>query len=1148
MLRLAAVLGAMALAFAPLLSTARGQGAPPVLSVRGLDMRAHGRIILGFDVPPKVTVRATDSIIVLNFSEPVRIASERLATELGAYVSVVRRDPDGRALRLALLRPVRVNLMEAGEQVFVDLLPSSWTGLPPGLPQDVVDNLAQRARQAETRLREITRQREAEDRKPLTYTVGSLPTLTRLVLQAPGDPNIAFSREGETVRLVFDARLTIDADAMQQDLPGIVRDIRVENAGAKTALGFTLAREGEVRAFREDNTFVLDIEKPGTQRHSPEARVERAEARLAADSGPAGLAPSAAPAPVARAPGNNPPANAGTTAPAAAVAAAAPAVRPAPVPDVPVVVSASGQADTLKLTFPFATAIPAAAVELDGQVTLVFETPQVIEPPALIAPAGIVSGPMEVSRQGRVAIARLTLTRPKLVRLSPDGPNWVLTLGDGALSPSQPLPVMRDVDEAGRTIVHVPLAEMGGVHWLDDPVSGRRLAVATARAPAQGLPKLHRFAEFRLLPAAHGVAVEVFADDIVVRPALDGVGIGREGGLAVSIGQQPVSTRVNSNQLAPVIGRDMWAQLQAGIPRERWRGLADAAADSTRSTRPQARRALGTWLIANQLSAEGRGVLLSVLADNPELANDRALRIWLALAEIKMFRDRDAMARLKVESLAEDPEAILLRAVLDARAQRWPLALAGFKRTQETLDAYPDELQAMIRPAIVRAGLEMRDLSEAERALDTLSRLPQELLPEAEIQLLRARLDEATARPEIALAHYEAVRKGPNRPAAAEATLRGTLLALREKAISAEDALGRLETLTVTWRGDDLELRAMGALGRLYAEAGRWRDAFSAARWANATFPEHEITRTLHEETAARFEELFLTGRGDTFPRVDALALYYDFKEFTPIGRRGDEMIRRLADRLVQLDLLDQAGDLLEHQVENRLTGSARATVAARLATIRLMDGKAAQALQTLQNTRLPELPLEVRRARLLLEARALSDLSRTDLAIEMLIGEDGPEVKRLRADILWQGRRWREAGEAFETILGSAWQGVAPLTEQARRDVLRAAIAYSLSDEVMALDRLRGKFAPKMADSADAATFGFLTTPGASQTRQFREAARNVARADTLAEFLAEYRKRYPEAGSVPRGSAAPAEAAPGEAAPGPGAGAQPPGAPRQG
>ncbi len=34
----------------------------------------------------------------------------------------------------------------------------------------------------------------------------------------------------------------------------------------------------------------------------------------------------------------------------------------------------------------------------------------------------------------------------------------------------------------------------------------------------------------------------------------------------------------------------------------------------------------------------------------------------------------------------------------------------------------------------------------------------------------------------------------------------------------------------------------------------------------------------------------------------------------------------------------------------------------------------------------------------------------------------------------------------------------------------MRAAIAYSLADDALSLDRLRAKFAAKMADSADAA------------------------------------------------------------------------------
>ena len=67
------------------------------------------------------------------------------------------------------------------------------------------------------------------------------------------------------------------------------------------------------------------------------------------------------------------------------------------------------------------------------------------------------------------------------------------------------------------------------------------------------------------------------------------------------------------------------------------------------------------------------------------------------------------------------------------------------------------------------------------------------------------------------------------------------------------------------------------------------------------------MTRRIQDEAAATFDSLFLAGKGDALPAIDALALFYDFRELTPIGRRGDEMIRRLADRLVSVDLLDQA-------------------------------------------------------------------------------------------------------------------------------------------------------------------------------------------------------------------------------------------------
>jgi hypothetical protein len=58
----------------------------------------------------------------------------------------------------------------------------------------------------------------------------------------------------------------------------------------------------------------------------------------------------------------------------------------------------------------------------------------------------------------------------------------------------------------------------------------------------------------------------------------------------------------------------------------------------------------------------------------------------------------------------------------------------------------------------------------------------------------------------------------------------------------------------------------------------------------------------------------------------------------TPVGPNGDRIVRLLAGRLIHVDLLEQAAQLLQHQVDERLDGLSKATVAADLATVYLMD------------------------------------------------------------------------------------------------------------------------------------------------------------------------------------------------------------------
>src|SRR6185503_9613421 len=130
---------------------------------------------------------------------------------------------------------------------------------------------------------------------------------------------------------------------------------------------------------------------------------------------------------------------------------------------------------------------------------------------------------------------------------------------------------------------------------------------------------------------------------------------------------------------------------------------------------------------------------------------------------------------------------------------------------------------------------------------------------------------------------------------------------------------------------------------------------------------------------------LYLKGGADKLKPVDALALFYDNIDLTPIGADGDEMIRRMADRLVGVDLLGPAATLLAYQVNNRLDGIAKAQVSTRLATIYLMDHRPQDAINTLHKSQITGLPDDTVHERLLLEARGFAALKQWDNALDLI-------------------------------------------------------------------------------------------------------------------------------------------------------------------
>jgi hypothetical protein len=231
-------------------------------TVRGAEMAGYGRAVFDFDTLPQASIKVGNGVLVISFDKPVAFATEKLAIELPNYVSAVRVDPDGKAIRFALQRPFKPSMMEAGDKLFVDLLPDTWKGMPPGLPQDVIDQLSKRAKEAEETARMLARKRASEEPKDLPFRVGTTPTFTRVVFEMPQVAPVEMKRSGDIVELVFEAPLRLDAARLKAALPSLVTSVETEPlpGGMKLTLG--IPASSDVRGFREDDTYAIDIPTP----------------------------------------------------------------------------------------------------------------------------------------------------------------------------------------------------------------------------------------------------------------------------------------------------------------------------------------------------------------------------------------------------------------------------------------------------------------------------------------------------------------------------------------------------------------------------------------------------------------------------------------------------------------------------------------------------------------------------------------------------------------------------------------------------------------------------------------------------------------------------------------------------------------------
>ncbi len=1133
------------------------------------DKDGYIRLVFNWPDRPRATAEIENGVLVIYFEDSFSTDLKYLRDRLKPYVSRVRQDNENKTLRLALKGELKLFTAVVDNQLALDLLPLYWRNPPPPFygtapDLDVVEkSIAALGTESDERFKI-----DAFDPPPpylaLDVRLGEHQEFTRMVFEWPENVGYELSEVGDKVTLKFDKNARPKLSRFRVDPPKFVLDASYRNKQKTLYVDFQIEPGVEVKHFRDGTKIAVDLwpkkrkldvalksEKPhkpvGPEhtekaQHDPHDKVDaqkdqadthKTDAAEVAAHTPADAKPSiqeAAPRKSLKVAEEKATNDADFHVPARKTPTSDVTQGPvventdAPKPRKTRSTSAASKEATFRvdvtahpkqtrLEFPWPHEVEGAMFRRGDHFWIVFSEEAAIDLSAIDRRVRQHIANISELDVPQATVLRLRVPEGTFASVDSSGPKWIITFTEEKRPPRGGVPISGFAATPANTKVILELGKPATVYWIRDPEIGDDLAVATATPAVRGIPVTRKYVDFELIETAHGVAVQSAVDDLFVGLDAEGNVVVRSlSGLSLSTPDRTIWGTGES--ILKFVSRPAFIDVEGwktGLEfAERRQELQLAVSVADGPELEAARFDLARFYVAHQLPTEALGIISMIEQDNANSENTAAIRAIRGVASLLLGRTKEAEKDLEHRLLENDADAGLWQGLAAHRLGKDKVAGARFDRSKPVLAEYPQAWRKRFALSAANAHLNLGMIDAARTYLAEIPTSDDGHIVDPRVKLAHARALEAEGNSDAAIELYDDAAKSSDLPVSVQAQFEATKLLTRVGAISKDEAIDRLDGLRFQWRGDALELAVLSELGNMMIDKNRYRDGFAVLRTAVMHYPNEKLARKVTDDMSEAFASLYLDGEADNIPPIQALALFYDYRELTPIGRKGDDMIRRLADRLAEVDLLEQAADLLNHQVENRLHGVAKAQVAARLAMVYLRDRKPEAALLTIRKTRQGRLPTVLIDQRRLLEARALAELGFGEKAMDILTDDTSVEAKRLRADISWQLGEFRTAARAYEKLLGTRWQNYEPLSRAERLDVMRAAIGYSLEEDEFALARLRERYLGVMSESVDASSFDIVTKGIERNGLEFTELIKSIANTSTLDAFINDVKRRY--------------------------------------
>ncbi len=735
------------------------------------------------------------------------------------------------------------------------------------------------------------------------------------------------------------------------------------------------------------------------------------------------------------------------------------------------------------LSFSWNFPVSAAVFKREQKLWIVFDRPQNVNIKELRRTAKNLATDIFQFPHPSATIITMTPKDNVGVSIRKEGLLWIIDLAaDDASSPVKDLPVFTSYDSLQRPYLFIPAENNGNIVSAIDPYIGDIIQIAPLNDVGKGTVQPYHYPEFDMLNTYQGMAFIIKAGDISLNRGNTGVilkaedrGINLSSDLDIKRRQQMYERQDNSDVFSISVLPQLLKENYNTALEQMRQDILKAPAEKKNAARLE----LVKFYLSHGLGTNALYILHQMQsAKIPESETDN-FHALLGVANFLTKRYEEAIQNFEYGTLPQSDAAIFWRTLASSAQTYQPENNAVLQSFISLIQDYPQEIKDEIAVVAAKNALAAGDDIGAQHFIDILKSGTDRLRDRNDqIRYLSAKKVELQGYPRTAVKEYRELANVKSQKYSSLARYDNVILSQQLNIMPLPEAISELERLKFSWSEKRFKWLLQKQLALFYVKNNDYYNGIRTLENTLSLAETEEQKQELLDQMLAWFEDIYLNNQADTkMSAIKSLALYTDFEWLAEKSPRKHKIIQKLADRLVAVDLLPRAQNLLSELLEKEdLNDEDRAKAGVRLAVITLFEEKPDDALQIINDTATTEnIPEELQAFRRVVKARALAKIGKTPEALQLLQDDFSKNALLLKTEIFWKSGQWSEASDTIKYLIERPTPGK-PLSPEQMSYVLDWATTLKKAGKETVLVRLRNKFQPYFVNTNYYSTFNVLT------------------------------------------------------------------------